>query len=78
LPPTTVFPPITPLEGQPFFLLSAMEPWISTMETQTLSARNAVGLLARAWWGVRMGSCLAGEGVQARGEVLEDGWDWTC
>lgn len=55
-----------------------MEPWISTMETQTLSARNAVGLLARSWWGVKMGSCLAGEGIEALGEALEDGWDWTC
>jgi hypothetical protein len=49
------------------------------METQTLSARNAVGLLAKAWWGLEMGVC----GPEARvkggpGEEGEGGWDWTC
>ena len=62
-----------------FYYLAALEPWISTMETQTLSARNAVGLLAKSWWDLDMGVC--GRDARVSGRVSEDGiggWDWTC
>lgn len=62
-----------------FYYLAALEPWISTMETQTLSARNAVGLLAKSWWDLDMGVC--GREARVSGRVSEDGiggWDWTC
>lgn len=72
LPPTTTFPPVRPAgPTTPFFYLASLEPWVSTMETQTLSARNAVGLLVREWWGLGMGGCEVGKGD-------EGGWDWTC
>ncbi|KAI0828535.1 Prenylcysteine lyase-domain-containing protein [Trametes gibbosa] len=43
LPPTTVFPPVKLAEG--FYYVNAFEPLISTMETETIAARNIVDLL---------------------------------
>ncbi|KAI0946772.1 hypothetical protein AcW1_010141 [Taiwanofungus camphoratus] len=43
LPPTTTFPPIKLAQG--LYYVNAFEPFISTMETETVSARNAVDLL---------------------------------
>ncbi|OCH92435.1 FAD/NAD(P)-binding domain-containing protein [Obba rivulosa] len=45
LPPTTSFPPIRLAQG--LYYVNAFEPFISTMETETLAARNAVDLLLR-------------------------------
>ncbi|KZT67749.1 FAD/NAD(P)-binding domain-containing protein [Daedalea quercina L-15889] len=45
LPPTTTFPPIKLASG--FYYVNAFEPLISTMETETLAARNVVELLLR-------------------------------
>ncbi|KAL7412229.1 Prenylcysteine lyase-domain-containing protein [Mrakia frigida] len=70
LPPTSTYPPIMPLGNTTsFYYLAALEPWISTMETQTLSARNSVGLLAKTWWNLDMGVCDG---------IVEGGWDWSC
>lgn len=79
LPRTSSFPPIQPLgRATPFYYLAAFEPWAATMETQTLAARNVVGLLAEDWWGLKMGGAGAGaeEGGGCEGEV--GGRDWTC
>ena len=38
------------------------------METQTLSAREAVARVVRDWWGLGYGECLGGA----------DAWDWSC
>jgi len=43
LPPTTSFPPVKLAKG--LYYVNAFEPLISTMETETISARNAVDLL---------------------------------
>lgn len=43
------------------------------METQTLSGRNAVALLASEWWGLEQGVC-----GEDQGELEGGGWDWTC
>lgn len=38
------------------------------METQTISAREAVARAVDDWWGLGMGDCRGGA----------DAWDWTC
>lgn len=45
LPPTTSFPPVKLAKG--LYYVNAFEPFISTMETETISARNIVDLLLR-------------------------------
>ncbi|EMD32466.1 hypothetical protein CERSUDRAFT_118802 [Gelatoporia subvermispora B] len=45
LPPTTTFPPIRLAQG--LYYVNAFEPFISTMETETVAARNAIDLLLR-------------------------------
>jgi len=37
------------------------------METQTLSAREAVARVVNRWWGLGLGECKSG-----------DAWDLTC
>lgn len=41
---------------------------ISSMETQTISAREAVARVVEDWWGMGLGECRGGS----------DAWDWTC
>lgn len=41
---------------------------LSRMETQTLSAREAVARAVEDWWGLGMGDCRGGA----------DAWDWSC
>ncbi|OBZ77505.1 hypothetical protein A0H81_01708 [Grifola frondosa] len=43
LPPTTDFPPVKLADG--LYYVNAFEPFISTMETETIASRNAVDLL---------------------------------
>lgn len=38
------------------------------METQIISAREAVARAVDDWWGLGMGDCRGGA----------DAWDWTC
>ena len=38
------------------------------METQTLSAREAVARQVETWWGLGLGECRGGA----------DAWDWSC
>ncbi|KAI0354058.1 FAD/NAD(P)-binding domain-containing protein [Trametes cingulata] len=45
LPPTTEFPPVKLAEG--LYYVNAFEPLISTMETETIAARNVVDLLLK-------------------------------
>jgi len=49
LPPTTTFPPIRLDEG--LYYVNAFEPFISTMETETIASRNVVDLLLRETFG---------------------------
>ncbi|GMK59426.1 hypothetical protein CspeluHIS016_0800320 [Cutaneotrichosporon spelunceum] len=55
LKPTTAYPPVLPRAG--FHYLAAMEPWLSTMETQTLSAREAVARAVKGWWDLGIAAC---------------------
>lgn len=64
--PLTTYPPVEPLKGLQY--LAALEPWVSTMETQTLSAREGVARVVSEWWGLGYGECKGGA----------DAWDWSC
>ncbi|ORX34627.1 Prenylcysteine lyase-domain-containing protein [Kockovaella imperatae] len=64
--PRTEWPPVEPVKGVQY--LASLEPWISTMETQTLSAREAVARVVYDWWGLGYGECKGGA----------DAWDWSC
>jgi prenylcysteine oxidase/farnesylcysteine lyase len=41
---------------------------MSRMETQTISAREAVARQVQEWWGLGLGECRGGA----------DAWDWSC
>jgi prenylcysteine oxidase/farnesylcysteine lyase len=41
---------------------------IDRMETQTISAREAVARQVDEWWGLGLGECRGGT----------DAWDWSC
>ncbi|KAL7418891.1 hypothetical protein Q5752_006575 [Cryptotrichosporon argae] len=66
LTPTASYAPVEPVRGMQY--LAAMEPWVSTMETQTLAGREAVARVVNQWWGLELGEC--------RGSA--DAWDWSC
>ncbi|WVW81705.1 hypothetical protein I302_103700 [Kwoniella bestiolae CBS 10118] len=59
------YAPVEPIRGLHY--LAGQEAWISTMETQTISGREAVARLVDEWWGLGQGECENG-----------DSWDWTC
>ncbi|EIN13466.1 FAD/NAD(P)-binding domain-containing protein [Punctularia strigosozonata HHB-11173 SS5] len=65
LTPTAVFPPIKLGDG--FYYVNAFEPFISTMETETISARNVVDLLLNEKFGG--GICSPPEGWSVEGDV---------
>ncbi|RIA97442.1 Prenylcysteine lyase-domain-containing protein [Glomus cerebriforme] len=48
--PNQTFPPLEPDEN--FFYINSFEPYISTMETECVSSRNIVKLLAERWDGI--------------------------
>ncbi|KAF5359929.1 hypothetical protein D9758_014001 [Tetrapyrgos nigripes] len=59
LPPTTEFPPVKVDTG--FYYVNAFEPFISTMETETIAARNVVDLLFNEQYGSSIcGSRISG------------------
>ncbi|KAJ7630585.1 Prenylcysteine lyase-domain-containing protein [Roridomyces roridus] len=71
LPPTTTFPDVKLAPG--FYYVNAFEPFISTMETETLASRNVVDLLLKEE--LQSGICGSAE---LSGEAVEDyvyGWD---
>lgn len=74
LPPTSTFPPIKLDKG--FFYVNAFEPFISTMETSTLAARNIVDLLLQEEFGTGLCAKAAvplyvdGQGTEPEQEVL--------
>lgn len=75
LPPTKSFPPIKADTG--LWYVNSMEPWISTMETETLSSRNVVDNLLQEVFG--HGICPQGTSPDGWGTKIEDqkvyGWD---
>ena len=81
LPPTTSFPPVKLDDG--FYYVNAFEPFISTMETETISSRNVVDLLLKEQFD--SGICgLRGQGLDKaeNGTLTADDKDfvygWDC
>ncbi|TFK83419.1 hypothetical protein K466DRAFT_555076 [Polyporus arcularius HHB13444] len=77
LPPTVEFPPIKLADG--LYYVNAFEPVISTMETETLAARNVVDLLMQEQYDA--GLCkphLTEEGETARVPVEDFVYGWDC
>ncbi|KAI0729978.1 FAD/NAD(P)-binding domain-containing protein [Fomitopsis betulina] len=74
LPPTTSFPPIKLAKG--LYYVNAFEPFISTMETETIASRNVVDLLLHDEYNA--GICpaaAADKDAGAHGENFVLGWD---
>ncbi|KAF8588432.1 FAD/NAD(P)-binding domain-containing protein [Ramaria rubella] len=72
LPPTTEFPPVKP--DSSFYYVNSFEPFISTMETETISSLNAVQLLLTDVWGPNATSCPEDVTSKDESEVMK-GWD---
>lgn len=73
LPPTMVYPEVRPAEG--IYYVNAFEPFISTMETETISALNAVDLLLHDRFGRGICGHKTGEEYQEKSEDFVWGWD---
>ncbi|KZT06641.1 FAD/NAD(P)-binding domain-containing protein [Laetiporus sulphureus 93-53] len=73
LPPTTSFAPIKVTEG--LYYVNAFEPFISTMETETIAARNVVDLLLHDEFGAAICPIKLVEeiDIEEHTVVLEDG-----
>ncbi|KAG8960131.1 hypothetical protein FRC03_007029 [Tulasnella sp. 419] len=73
--PTTTYPPVKPDDG--LFYVNSLEPWTSTMETETISGRNAVDLLLKEAYNV--GLCYGNNNVpewsESETETKVYGWD---
>ncbi len=83
LKPTRDFPPIQVDER--LYYLNAMEPLVSTMETSTVSSRNAVALLLKEWYGADFVHGGKGCAAHLRAQEQEGeggyskGWEqWGC
>ncbi|KAG8959873.1 hypothetical protein FRC03_007347 [Tulasnella sp. 419] len=76
LPPTSTFPAVKPDTG--LWYVNSLEPWVSTMETETLSARNVVDLLLQETFGA--GICYAdGKGpIETEGDDQSKVYGWDC
>ena len=74
LPPTKVYPEVKPVEG--LYYLNAFEPFISTMETETISSLNAVDLLLHDQFG--RGVCGHKEGDEYQAKSDDFVWGWDC
>ncbi|EGO02796.1 hypothetical protein SERLA73DRAFT_165743 [Serpula lacrymans var. lacrymans S7.3] len=82
LPPASVFPPVKLDQG--LYYVNSFEPFISTMETETIASRNVVDLLLHEEFGSGIcGSLLSsvgseeayGAGDEKGGEEFVLGWD---
>ncbi|KIJ68794.1 hypothetical protein HYDPIDRAFT_107052 [Hydnomerulius pinastri MD-312] len=81
LPPTIQFPPVKLDQG--FYYVNAFEPFISTMETETIASRNVVDLLLHEEFGSGIcGSLLSGSETGENKTRVVDSSDfvlgWDC
>ena len=73
LPPTNSFPPIKLEKG--LYYVNAFEPFISTMETETIAARNVVELLMREEFDA---SICKSDGATPRADDDTFVYGWDC
>jgi prenylcysteine oxidase/farnesylcysteine lyase len=83
LPPTAKFPPVKIDQG--FYYVNAFEPFISTMETETIASRNVVDLLLHEEFGSGIcGSLISGsdadvpENITRVSESSDFVLGWDC
>ena len=78
LPPTTTFPPIKLDKG--LYYVNAFEPFISTMETETVAARNVVDLLLQDEFGKGICPPRAANQEEADAEPVNESfvYGWDC
>jgi prenylcysteine oxidase/farnesylcysteine lyase len=78
LPPTSIFPPVKLDTG--FYYVNAFEPFISTMETETLASRNVVDLLLNEEFGGASicGPRISGSTKEAAGTDSDFVFGWDC
>ncbi|KAG9126281.1 hypothetical protein FRC07_004092, partial [Ceratobasidium sp. 392] len=77
LPPTTTYPSINPAPG--FYYVNAFEPFISTMETETIASLNVVDLLLQDQYGRGVCGQKKGEQYDSHQNLSEDFvWGWDC
>jgi len=76
--PTTTFPPVKLDRG--FYYVNAFEPVMSTMETETISARNAVDLLLNDDFGGSSicGARISGSASETNAETEDYVYGWDC
>ncbi|KAI0689670.1 FAD/NAD(P)-binding domain-containing protein [Cytidiella melzeri] len=73
LPPTDTFPPIKLAKG--LYYVNAFEPFISTMETETISSRNIVELLMQEEFGASICKSVPNASVTEESKDFVYGWD---
>lgn len=79
LPSTTTFPPVKLADG--FYYVNAFEPFISTMETETIAARNVVDLLLNEQHNVGLCEKTLSESAERQQVAEQDGsfvLGWDC
>ncbi|KAF8531007.1 Prenylcysteine lyase [Gautieria morchelliformis] len=72
LPPITEFPPVIPDDD--LYYVNSFEPFISTMETETISSLNAVRLLLTKVWSANATFCPEDTTRASDGTIMK-GWD---
>ncbi|QRW00032.1 prenylcysteine lyase [Ceratobasidium sp. AG-Ba] len=75
LPPTTTYPSIRPATG--LYYVNAFEPFISTMETETISSLNVVDLLLQDHYGRGVCGQKKGDPYELP-ENPDFVWGWDC
>ncbi|KAG9104026.1 hypothetical protein FRC06_006106 [Ceratobasidium sp. 370] len=77
LPPTTTYPSVQPAPG--LYYVNAFEPFISTMETETIASLNVVDLLLQEQYGRGVCGQKKGEKYDSPPNLSEDFvWGWDC
>lgn len=76
LPPTTSFPAVKPAPG--LYYVNAFEPFISTMETETIASLNVVDLLLQDHYGRGICGQKKGEKHEPSTPAADFVWGWDC
>ncbi|CUA71609.1 hypothetical protein RSOLAG22IIIB_09699 [Rhizoctonia solani] len=76
LPPTTTYPSVKPATG--LYYVNAFEPFISTMETETIASLNAVDLLLHDRYGRGVCGYKSEEDYPSYAESSDFVYGWDC
>lgn len=76
LPPTTTYPPVKPAAG--LYYVNAFEPFISTMETETIASLNVVDLLLHDRYGRGVCGYKTAEDYLSEAKSADFVYGWDC